>query len=110
MENTNTIEVDTIDYIDYIGWGRWFKRVAFLNYNNDDVIKFLEMFDKLWLKTRYVYMVNYKKYKKNIDELYEKLLKESWINEKTIRLTYEYFMVYTYNALEVTKEDLKYCY
>lgn len=93
--------------IDNIGWGRWFKFVAFQYNNNDDVIEFLELFDHLWLKTKYEYLNNYQMYKSKIEELYNKLINNEYIDNYLIKLTYNYFIGYAQEKLEIDKYDLK---
>jgi len=91
--------------IDRMGWGRWFKYVSYICYNDKNVIKFLELFDNLSLKTKYEYIGNYQLYISKINELYNKLMNDEYIDKKIIKLTYDYFKIYTQQKLNINKYD-----
>jgi len=97
----------TVEFIDNLGWGRWFKFVSFKHNNDAEVIKFLELFDNLWLKTKYEYLGNYQIYKSKIDELYNKLINDKYTNKILIKLTYNYFIEYMIKKLEIEEYELK---
>ena len=99
----------TTSNIDNIGWGRWFKTVAYQTRNDKKVIQYLELFDNFWLKNKYQYIYHYNEDKPLIDKLYKEIMNNSNYSnteKHLIKLTYDYFFVDMLIKLNISKYDL----